>query len=84
MNSPPILEPILAVGLNRMFTGGTIGVLSHSHGYFCFPSASERGHGLRACFGSVSGSLGSKPLDPNRKFLSNMSLGGVIWSYWWL
>ena len=23
VNSPPILEPILVVGLNRMFTGGT-------------------------------------------------------------
>ena len=23
MNSPPVLEPILVVGLSRMFTGGT-------------------------------------------------------------
>ena len=30
MNSPPILEPILVVGLNGMF-GGTIWVLTHGH-----------------------------------------------------
>ena len=29
--APPILEPILVVGLNRMFTGGTIWILTHGH-----------------------------------------------------
>ena len=33
MNSPPILAPILVVGLNRMFTGATIWLLTHGpHG----------------------------------------------------
>ena len=27
VNSPPMSEPILVLGLNRMFTGGTIGML---------------------------------------------------------
>ena len=27
----PILEPILVVGLNRMFTGGMIWILTHGH-----------------------------------------------------
>ena len=32
MNSPPILEPILVVGFNRMFTGGEpIWILTHGH-----------------------------------------------------
>ena len=35
MNSPPILEPILVVGFNRMFTGGTIWILSHGQMDLC-------------------------------------------------
>ena len=29
VGAPPILEPILVVGLNRMFTGGTVWILTH-------------------------------------------------------
>ena len=36
--APPILEPILVVGLNRMFTGGTIWLLTHGHMFLGRPS----------------------------------------------
>ena len=29
-NAPPILEPVLVVGLNQMFTGGTTGILTQT------------------------------------------------------